>query len=407
MKSLHFTYRDLLRAPRLAFGIQRIWINGLGFFIGYVVYLILTYFSGIIGGYHCSYIWSEFGLLPCTMALSVPWYSTLVYIIGLFLFIAIMLMTNTAVSRAVYMSLRDELFYTWTQAYKFALKKWVSVLGSLITFIFIILFFVIAALVMGFIGKIPFIGELGTVLLTVPYIFASLLLFFIIITFIVALFFVPAIIATSDEDALGGVFQSFSITFNQPWRIILYSALLGFVHLFGVFLFAAILKIAYHLYIFLFSLSMGDKIVALQKQALYIIDQSLPTVLGWVQALPFGLHKLIYLGSQHPIGADLGGAMAVSGTIFGMFLLFFGGLVISYGEAIWNAGLTLIYIILYKNQEKENLLEREDEELQEEEEEEEEEGEAGDPGAETETPSDEKPEDTNDESDVPENPDEK
>jgi hypothetical protein len=60
--------------------------------------------------------------------------------------------------------------------------------------------------------------------------------------------------------------------------------------------------------------------------------------------------------------------MGVSGSIFGIFLLFFGGIVITYGEAIWNAGLTMIYIILYKNQEKENLLEREDEELQEEEE---------------------------------------
>jgi hypothetical protein len=54
----------------------------------------------------------------------------------------------------------------------------------------------------------------------------------------------------------------------------------------------------------------------------------------------------------------------------GIFLLFFGGIVVAYGEAIWNAGLTMTYIILYKNQEKENLLEREDEELQEEEEDE-------------------------------------
>jgi len=370
MKSLHFTYRDLLRAPRLAFGIQRIWINGLGFLIGYMVYLIMTYFSGIIGGYNCSYIWSRFGLLPCSFALSVPWYSMVVYVIGLLLFVAIYLMTNTAVSRAVYMSLRDELFYTWTQAYKFALKKWVSILGSLITFLFIIGFFVIAALVMGFIGKIPFVGELGTVILTIPYIFASLLLFFIIISFGVAFFFVPAIIATSDEDALGGVFQSFSITFNQPWRIILYSLLLLIVYFFGIIVFATILKFSYQIFISLFAFGMGDKILELQRQALFVIDQSLPTVYGWLQALPFNLGKLVYLSSQHPAAPGLGGTMGVSGSIFGIFLLFFGGIVVTYGEAIWNAGLTMIYIILYKNQEKENLLEREDEELQEEEEDE-------------------------------------
>jgi hypothetical protein len=113
---------------------------------------------------------------------------------------------------------------------------------------------------------------------------------------------------------------------------------------------------------------MGEKIVELQKQALYVVDQSLPTFYGWLQTLPFDLNKLVYIGNHHPVGTELGGIMALSGTIFGIFLLFFGGIVVAYGEAIWNSGLTMIYIILYKNQEKENLLEREDEELQEEEE---------------------------------------
>ncbi|MCK5455068.1 MAG: hypothetical protein KAJ16_11935, partial [Calditrichia bacterium] len=270
MKAYHFNYKDVFRAPRLAFSIQRIWINGTGFLLGYLIYLVFTYLSGIIGGYNCSYIWSKFGLLPCSFALSLPWTSMAIYLFGVALFGAIILLTNTAVSRAVYMSMRDELFYTWTQAYKFAYKKWISSVGAMLTFIFIIAFFVIAALVMGFIGRIPFVGELGTVLLTVPYIFAAMLLFFIIVAFIVAIFFVPAIIATSDEDALGGVFQSFSITYNQPWRIVLYSTLLFIVYEVGLFVFAGVLKISYNLLISLFTVGMGDKILQLQQQALYL-----------------------------------------------------------------------------------------------------------------------------------------
>jgi len=369
MKAYHFNYRDLFRAPRLAFSIQRIWINGTGLLLGYLVYLIFSYFSGIVGGYNCSAIWSDFGLLPCSFALYVPWYSTVIYLVGLALFGAIILFTNTAVSRVVYMALRDELFYTWTQAYKFAYKKWISSLGAMLTFVFIIAFFVIAALVMGFIGRIPFVGELGTVLLTVPYIFASLLLLFIIISFLVAIFYVPAIIATSDEDALGGVFQSFSITYNQLWRIILYGILLFFLYAVSVFILAAAFKISYNIFISLFTLSMGDKILQLQQQALYIIDQALPTVYGWANLLPGELGKWIYLTSPHPYAPHLGGIMQVSGYILGIFLLFLGGVVVAYGEAVWNSGLTMIYVILYKLQERENLLEREDEELKEEEEE--------------------------------------
>ena len=180
MKVYHFNYKDIFRAPRLAFSLQRIWINGTGLLVGYLVYLVFTYFSAVFGGYNFSYVWSKFGLLPCSFALSLPWTSMVIYLFGVALFGAIVLLTNTAVSRAAYMAMRDELFYTWTQAYKFAYKKWISSVGAMLTFVFIIAFFVIAALIMGLIGRIPFVGELGTVLLTVPYIFSALLLFFII-----------------------------------------------------------------------------------------------------------------------------------------------------------------------------------------------------------------------------------
>ncbi|MBN2366573.1 MAG: hypothetical protein EH225_11705 [Calditrichaeota bacterium] len=371
MKQLHFDFRDIFRAPRLAFSIQRIWINGTGLLGGYVAYLIISYIALIIGGYSFSEIWKQSALLPCAFIMAVPWYSTILYLLGVIVLGAVILLTNTAVSRVIYMTLRDELFYTWTQAFKFAFKKWISSLGSIITFLFIIAFFVIGALVMGLIGRIPFIGELGTALLTVPYIFGALLLLFILIAFMIALFFVPAIIATSDEDALGGVFQSFSITFNQPWRIVVYSMFLSVLYIVGVFIFVLALKAAYSIFIFLFTIGMGDKILQIQEQALYIIDQSLPALYSWVQHLPGESGNWIYLTSQHPFPPQLNGVMTLAGYIMGIFLLFFGGVVVAYGEAIYNAGLTIIYIILYKLQEKESLLEREDEELKEEEEEEE------------------------------------
>jgi hypothetical protein len=370
MKAYHFNYKDIFRAPRLAFSLQRIWINGTGLLVGYLVYLFFTYFSAVFSGYNYAYIWSKFGLLPCSFAIKLPWTSMVIYYFGVALFGAIVLLTNTAVARAVYMAMREELFYTWTQAYKFAYKKWISSIGAMLTFIFIIAFFVIAAMVMGLIGRIPIIGELGTALLTVPYIFSALLLFFIIVAFFVAIFFVPAIIATSDEDALGGVFQSFSITYNQPWRIVLYSSLLFVLWEVGLFIFAAVIKVSYGLFISLFTVGMGDKILQLQQQALYLIDQALPTVYRWASMLPGDLGKFIYLTSEHPVAPEMSGVMLVAGYILGIFLLFLGGVVVVYGEAIWNSGITIIYVILYKHQENESLLEREDEELMEEEDEE-------------------------------------
>ena len=370
MKQLHFNFKDIFRSARLAFSIQRIWLNGLGLLAGYLLYLIISYLSLLAAGYDFSTIWGRLGLLPCAFAMVVPWYSTLLYVLALLVFFAVILLTNTAVSRVVYMTLRDELFYTWSQALKFAWKKWISSLGAMLTFLFIIAFFVIGGLVMAFIGRIPLVGEIGTVLFTIPYIFAALLLFFICLSFGVALFFVPAILATSDEDALGGVFQSFSITFNQPWRILVYLSLLSLIYIVGIFIFGLVMKISYHIFLTLFSLGMGEKMMLVQQQALHVLDKALPIVYTWAHSLPGNIGGFIYLNNPHPMVAVMPFTVVLSGYIFGIFLLFLAGVVLAYGEAIMNSGLTIIYVILYKLQEKESLLEREDEELKEEEEEE-------------------------------------
>lgn len=372
MKGFRFNYRDLFRAPRVAFSMQRIWVSGIGLLAGYLIYLVVTYLAMAVGGVSLSNVWFRYGLLPCAFAESLPWYAMYIYWIGVLLFLAVILLTNTAVSRVVYMVLRDELFYTWTQAYRFALKKWISVLGAMLTFLFMIAFFVIGALIMGYLGRIPYVGEIGTTLLTLPYIFAALLLLFISIVFVVGLFFVPAIIATSDEDALGGVFQSFSITFNQPWRLIVYTLIIGVLKAVGVFLFAAALKISYRIFIALFTVGMGEKLVQIKEYALALLDRAFPAMYGFFQALPQGLGNYVYLTHPHVL-QNLPGTYVVSGYIFAFFLILLAGIVVAYGAAIGNAGLTIIYVILYKLHEDENLLEREDEELKEEEEEEEEE----------------------------------
>lgn len=370
MKNLHFDFRDLFRSMRLGFSIQRIWTNGIGLLVSYLVYLIFTYASLLIGGYRFSSVWDKFGLLPCAYSFSPPWYSMGIYWIGFILSIFLILITNTAVSRVTYMTLRNELFYSWRQAFKFAAKKWVSILGALLTFIFIILLFIVGGLVMGLLGRIPFIGELGTSLLALFYIFGALVLLFVSAAFVVGLFLIPAIIATADEDALGSVFQSFSLTYNHPWRLIGYGLITGVLELFSIFVFSWVLKIAYNTFVKIFSVGMGEKFLVIKTHALHLVDQALPPVYGWMQKLPSEIGDCLYLAQRATSTGSIPGVQAVSGFILAIFILFLVGIVFAYGEAVGNAGVTLLYIILYKKRESENLLEREDEELKEEEEEE-------------------------------------
>ena len=190
MKKLNFDVKDLFRSLRIGFSIQRIWINGIGLLVSYCIYLLFTYLSLLISGYSLGVLWQKFGLLPCAFAIAVPWYIWFIYGCGVCLSVFCILLTNTAVARTSYMALRHELFYTWTQAFRFAKKKWMSISGALLTFGLMILIFVISSFVMGLIGRIPFIGEIGTAIFSIIYLFAALVLLFIIAAFFIPLVFV-------------------------------------------------------------------------------------------------------------------------------------------------------------------------------------------------------------------------
>jgi hypothetical protein len=317
----------------------------------------------LITGYDFIFIWEKFGILPCAFAVPVSYYSSSIYWIGIIFSIFSILLTNTAVARLSFMTLRNELFYSWIMAFKFAFKKWVSISGALLTFIFLILGLIMGGLIMGLLGKIPFIGEIGIALFSLPLIFVSLILLFIITAFLVGLLLIPAIVALADEDALGIVFQSLSLTYNYPWQIIIYGFTIGILEIFSIFVFTFAIKLAYNIFIKLFSLSMGDQILSLKTNAIHIIDKFLPFLQGWIQQLPAGIGDFFYTNQYFNPATAVLDLPLISSLIFAVFILFSAGIVLAYGEAVGNAGLSIMYLVLHKKRMNENLLEHEDEEL--------------------------------------------
>lgn len=360
--NLHFNFKDIFKAPRIAFRFQRLWINGLGLFGGYAVYSFLAYLSLFVDGKSVSIVWAKYGLLPCSYNQLENWYSFAIFFIGVLIFFAIFMMTNTAVSRVVYAQLRGEVFYTWKQAFRFALRKWISVIGAMLTFVLMIGVIAVVIFALSIIGRIPVVGELGNFLLTIPHVLAALLILFIMIVACFAIFLVPAIIAASQEDSLGGVFQSFSIAFNQPFRLATYSILILLLEVSGIVLLAFFVKKAYLLFSSLFAVGMGEKFVNITEHGLSMIDNALPQLYGWIQSIFGPFYGQVYLCCHHS-SQLLPFSGSVAAHIFMIFLLAIGGGVLAYGETIRNAGFTILYVDLYKIHENENLLEREDSDL--------------------------------------------
>jgi hypothetical protein len=203
--------------------------------------------------------------------------------------------------------------------------------------------------------------------MTFFYMGSGLFVFFLLLVLGVALVFVPSIIATTNEDGFEAVFQSFSIATGQPWRIIGYGAVVCAIELLAFVLMAFSVKEAWFIYSFIFESAMGEKFMELGQQALYYAQYSLAVSRNWIDYAFGDAASSFYFARDFTSILDMSVWGKICAYIFAIFMLFTGGLVVSFAEATGNSGLTLMYLIMRKKHDGENLLERKDEEEEDEE----------------------------------------
>ncbi len=369
MQNMYFDVRDIFRSTRIALSLQRIWIQFVGLFVGYLGYLVFTYLSFLVAGQNFGMAWKKHGLFPCIFTESQNWIAVFVYAIGMLWLVIVYLLSATAVSRATYMISKGNHFYTWRDAIKFSFKKLGSVILSPLSILILIGLFILGGAVVGWLGKIPFVGEFGVTLLTIFWFIASLVIVFFALVLGVALIQVPAILATTDDDAFEAVFQSFSIVWSQPWRFVIYEALSGAMAVIGFVLLAIISKNAYLVMDRIFSNTMGVDFINIASHGMYILSVWLTHSLLWIESLFGDCSSLFYFSREFDPLQLAHGYHFVASYIFALWMLFIGGMIFSYGVATLNVGNTLTYLILRKKKDDDNLLEREDKEEEEEEEE--------------------------------------
>lgn len=365
MTTLRFDYRDLFRSPRLAFSFQRLWIQFLGLLGGYIVYTLLTYAAFLIGGESLSDVWSRFGLMPCAFGMVLPWTSWVVFGLGLAAFILIWLITATAVSRATYMNLKGNTFYSWKEAIAFALKKTGSVAVTPIAILVILFIVSLGGVVVGLFGRIPVgIGDvlgIGISLLTPIWYAASIFLVFVALALGISLLLTPAILATTDDDAFEGIFQSFSILASQPWRLIVYEILIEVLSIVGFLVFAFFAKKAWGVMTTILMWGMGDKFSDISFSATNMVQNWVLPVVNWIRYF-LGESSSLFLFSHELTVVDLPVIASISSVILAVFVFLIGFFLVSYPFATFNAGNTLLFLILKKKKDDENLLERKDKE---------------------------------------------
>ncbi|HIE29771.1 TPA: hypothetical protein EYP66_21085 [Candidatus Poribacteria bacterium] len=360
MVDLRFDFRDLFKAGRYAFSGKKMAVHFGGIAIWYTIYEILLYLSVLISG-QVKEFWRAFGLLPICPFMDFSKYQievqTITYVamgIGYLVAFIIFFVTSTMVSKITLQQLRGDDFYSMRDSAGFARKQWKTIFGAFLALVAIFIFCIIWPVGLGLLGKIPAVGKVITMLaafLLIPAFLLGLLMALVVVAFVVALFFVPAITACVEQDTFESVYQDFSIVWNQPWRLAVYEILLMVWKAICVSVLAVMSGFGFFLVLLPLNLLIRGQ-----------FDEILWRADGWLGGI---VQQIPYI-SISPAPQDPSALLAIAGMLMALTILFIVGFVSSYFASMASVGNTIIYVVLRQKISDENLLEVEEEEEEEE-----------------------------------------
>ncbi len=364
----YFDFRDLFLAPRAGLSGKKIWVASSGLLLAHMGYAVFTYLARIATGMTLGGIWSTQGLWPVPSFAQYTWAGWTLQLIGLAFAGMVLLLAATAVSSLAYQQFKGDDFFSTGDAWSFARSRWIALILAPLAIAGLLVFLVAAGLLLGLIGKIPLIGPLVVAIHMPLVIFFGMIAAFSSLVFFTHFSLGPAIISTTSGDAMDVLVQLFSCAWSQPWRFLTYQFLLKLIAVFSVHVLVIFVIAGLWFSRWILSPVMGNSFNQL-LQIGYDLARFRCPVTSTTCALAsenLGLDLTSRLPELQQrcldtlFAADLtgaGGAVTAGGYIFGAALFLIIIAVTGYFFATWFSGQTIVYLILRKHKDGEDLLE--------------------------------------------------
>ena len=357
MEKCYFDFRDIFQVIRYGFSGRKISVHLIGLVLAYLIYEILVYLSLFtLGGTAAQDFWNAYGLLPVPPLgdVELAQITEIAMWIGTISFACIFFLASTVVSKITVEQLRGDFFFSVGDAVTFLKAHWKSVLGAFIGLLLILIFLALIPFSIAGLGKLPIIGKpflmLASLFMPIGF-FLGMLIALITVVFSVSLLFVPAVVATTGADAFETIYQQFAIVWNRPWHIVGYEALLLLVKLVFVPIWAFFCLYGFSIALFPIRLLHAEEMRSFMSQA----DAWLRGAIEKLAVLPYINTLGVFDISS---GTQETAAFTVTGTaIFLTITILMGtALVVAHLFSIASAGNTVIYTILRKKTDGQNLL---------------------------------------------------
>ena len=369
MSELHFDFRDVFRAGRYGFSGKKLTVHFIGLALAYLIYEVIVYVSLlIVGGNALKDFWNEYALIPVcpTVDSELEPVTVGAMWLGLLVFFVIFFSTSTMVSKITIQQLRGDSFFSMKEAASFLKRHWKAVFGAFVGIIIVFVLCLLVPISVGLLGKIPWVGKVIVTFssLLMPFaFFLGLLMIYLVVVLSVSLFFVPAVVAAADTDTFETIYQHFSIVWNQPWRIVVYEFLLFGLKLICVSVWMISCIISLSLVMLPIRYLLPEDMILFMGNA----NKWLGKLMNEISALPLlrDLGVFDTIASSNVSAAQLSTFENFFVTLTSIFitlsLLFVAGLILAYLFSIASVGNTIIYAILRRRTDGENLLEAEEE----------------------------------------------
>ncbi|MBN2378192.1 hypothetical protein JXM67_00095 [candidate division WOR-3 bacterium] len=409
MTKLHFNYKDIFRAFRLGFSAKNIWVGFQGLLFAWLGYAGVTYLAYWVSGVNVADIWGAYRLFPmpgCTFTADWAWWVWIIWAVGVVWFVFVSMVAGIAISKLTYERLRGDEFYEVKEAWKQAIKSAGALIATPILLGLFIVLLLVAGILLGLLGRIPFAGELIVGIFAVFAFAVSLFIVYLIIVFFFTFTISPAVIGTTRSDAFDNLFEVFSCVSDQSWRLIWYQLMLLVFTVVGMAILLFFSAKAVQLGRWVVDLTMNvspekakgaqvaGKLGMMLDHARHIVIPAwVADIKGFFAGIKCGFWKFfvappepvvaeISSGSQTvvltaetsmvaetaagaaPVFAQAPLSVKIGSVLFSIAYHIVILFIFAYGTAIWYAGNTLIYLILVRKKDDRNLLEIRDEEIE-------------------------------------------
>lgn len=364
---LNYNYKDLFKSLRLAFSLKKLTIMTISLFIAFLFYNIFSYLSFLSAGHSFSEIWLSFRFFPFITS-NLPYYSFILWIIGIIGFIIIFFISQNAITKITFEQLKGDEFFEIKESLKFAFKNFKSYFLSPLFLIAFIILIIIAGIILGLIGKIPYFGDIFVGIMSIPAFCASIFILYLTIILFFSLILSPVIAGCTSSDTFDTLFEVFSCVNEQPGRLIWYSIILKFLSFLGFIIFGYAVFLSINIGKNVLSILIPNKINEAFSLAHYFIKLSPPENTGFYYQFWTTIIEKLGLSSLTEAGLDFipsNWGVAILSIFFALTFYLLYLFTLSYGINIWTTGQTLLYLNLVKKKDDRDLLEEKEEEKEE------------------------------------------